>query len=320
MYDVAFRTLFIEKSAKLRLKDKHIYIEQKDENFVCIPLSDVLCVMLESREVTLSTALLSALAEHKIICFVCDRGHLPNGVFMPFLSHYHTLGLFKLQVSLASRQKSLLWQKIIKQKLLNQSHLLFLIDCNDVGRKLENCSKKVLLGDSGNEEAKGAKIYFRCLFGKNFKRDMGDLCYSAEINAINSALNYGYAIVRGAVIRSLCVSGLNPLLGIFHSNENNPFNLADDLMEPYRIFVDWCVYSMDIKDTLTRENRTQLAKILHAKVLLKQENKYYAMYAAIMKTVWSFIESLKKQGQLELPIFNQKDLYGREFYESVCDV
>lgn len=320
MFDSAFRTLFLSTPTKLKLADKHLCITQEGKEPVKIPLSDILCVIAESHQITLTNALLDAFASSKIVLYTCDSSHLPSGVFMPFLGHYRALSVLQLQISLNKQRKSILWQQIIKAKIHNQSRLLQMQDKNEYS-KLETLEKGVRLGDTSNNEAKAAAIYFRALFGNAFSRKIETFSDGA-LGTINGALNYGYAIVRGMIVRSLCISGLHPALGLFHCNQFNPFNLADDLIEPYRIFVDSLVAQMleneELGECLELQNRVKMANILNTSILI--DGKMYPLNRAIVVSVQSLVHTLEHESQLKLPIFEENKSNGREVYESARDV
>ena len=320
MFDSAFRTLFLSTPAKLRLADKHLCITQEGKETVKIPLSDILCVIAESHQITLTNALLDAFALNKIVLYTCDNSHLPSGIFMPFLGHYRTLSVLQSQISLNKQRKSILWQQIIKAKIYNQARLLQMQD-KDEYYKLESLEKSVHLGDSSNNESKAAAIYFKALFGNSFSRKI-EIFTDSAIGIINAALNYGYAIVRGMIVRNLCVSGLHPALGLFHCNQFNPFNLADDLIEPYRTFVDSLVMQMlengELQENLKLQNRVKLANILNTSILL--DSKIYPLNRAIVASVQSLVHALGEESKLKLPIFEENKSNGREVYESARDV
>ena len=320
MFDSAFRTLFLSTPAKLKLADKHLCITQEDEETVKIPLSDILCVIAESHQITFTNALLDAFTSSKIVLYTCDSSHLPSGIFMPFLGHYRTLSVLQSQISLNKQRKSILWQQIIKAKIHNQAQLLQMQNKEEYF-KLESLEKGVHLGDSSNNEAKAAAIYFRALFGNTFSRKI-ETFIDGTLGTINAALNYGYAIVRGMIVRSLCISGLHPALGLFHCNQFNPFNLADDLIEPYRIFVDSLVAQMleneELKENLELQNRVKLANILNTSILI--DGKIYPLSRAIIVSVQSLLHAMGQESPLKLPIFEENKSNGREVYESARDV
>ena len=320
MFDSAFRTLFLSTPAELKLADKHLCITQEDEETVKIPLSDILCVIAESHQITLTNALLDAFASSKIVLYTCDNSHLPSGIFMPFLGHYRTLSVLQSQISLNKQRKSILWQQIIKAKIHNQAQLLQMQN-KDEYFKLESLEKGVHLGDSSNNEAKAAAIYFRALFGNSFSRKIESFA-DGILGTINGALNYGYAIVRGMIVRSLCIGGLHPALGLFHCNQFNPFNLADDLIEPYRIFVDSLVVQMledeELGESLELQNRVKLANILNTSILI--DSKIYPLSRAIVVSVQSLVHAMEQESRLKLPLFEEGQSNGREVYESARDV
>lgn len=312
-FDEAYRSIFIENPARLSLKNNNFCITQ-DGKDITLSLQDILIIICESPQITITTSLLSRLADSKISLFTCDDSHIPNGIFTPYLGHYKTSEMLRRQIDISQQTKAILWQQIIKQKLYNQG-VLALEKNTTIAEKILELSKKVMLNDSKNLEAQGAILYFQVLFGKEFSRK--------DIDSINSALNYGYAVIRGCIARNLVGSGFLPTLGIFHRNQFNAFNLADDLIEPYRVFVDSLVLSMleiqGLKNGFERLHRLQLASILNAKV--KCENKYYPMYRAITRSVWSLANILKGfESDLLLPLFKKEDSDGREVYENFGDV
>lgn len=318
MFDPAFRTLFFTTRTKLSLKNKHILIVRENKEDITIPLVDILCIILESQQITITTALLSAIANYKIVVYICDETHLPNGIYTSFLGHYKSLSIMQAQIKLSKQKKAIIWQKIIKSKILNQATLLKIHSKKEY-KQLETLSKNVHLGDSNNNESKAAFIYFKSLFGKEFIRRT-QINNSKNMHAINSALNYGYAILRGIIIRALCASGLNPAFGIEHHNQFNQFNLADDLIEPFRVFIDSKVIHMlnnnILKDIFDTTHKAILIKILEVKVLIN--NQFYPLSRAIIQNIQSITNNINGEANdLALPIFKEEELNGREVYESI---
>ena len=282
---------------------------------------DILCVMLESHQITLTNALLNAFALHKIVVFTCDESHLPSGLFMPFLGHFRSFSVLQSQINLSKQRKAILWQQIVKAKIHNQALLLKMLHKKE-SEELETLAKSVNLGDLSNNEAKAAAIYFKALFGKNFSRKV-QIFENGKMGTINAALNYAYAIMRGVITRSLCVSGLNPALGVNHKNQFNAFNLADDLIEPYRIFADSVVVQMvevgELEESLSLQNRVKLVSILQSAVIV--ENKLYPLTRAGVVSAQSVVKCLERENlKLKLPLFCEEKSNGREIYESVSDV
>lgn len=283
-FDESFRSLMIGSSAKLSLKNANLLIERPEKGSVSVALSDIHTIILESPAITLTSALLCALAEHKIVLLCCDASHSPNGVFMPYLTHYQSNAVIKSQIAQTKQHKAILWQYIIKTKIQNQANLARKFD-KKVSEELVNLSKKVVLGDTKNCEGIAAAKYFKAIFGSEFSRD--------EPIWINSALNYVYAIIRSCVVRNIVASGLLPIFGVGHDNIFNNFNLADDLMEPYRPFGDELVLKLfdESKDTfLSVKDKANLAEILE--VSTKINGKKFSLAMAIAKTVQSYKNSL----------------------------
>lgn len=308
MFDEAFRTLFMSKPAKLSHKNNNLVIQDKEEVF--IPLRDIHTVVIDTPQITLSASLMKEFAKHKILVFFCDDSHIPSGVFSPFLAHYRNAQILQDQISLSKQNKSILWQKIIQAKIQNQTNLLMQENKTSAATKLQALQKGVKLADSTNNEAKASALYFPSLFGKGFSRK--------DFSPINSALNYGYAIMRGCIARNLVGSGFLPSLGIFHSNQFNPFNLADDLIEPYRPFVDSKVLSLKIENELELPHRVELVNLLNTKVLLG--GKAYPLHRSVTRVVWSISNFICGKSRIvELPLLS-KESNGREVYESASDV
>ncbi|CBG39288.1 type II CRISPR-associated endonuclease Cas1 [Helicobacter mustelae] len=308
MFDEAFRTLFMSKPAKLSHKNNNLIIHGKED--IGIPLRDIHTIVIDTPQITLTSSLMKELAQYKILVFFCDDSHLPSGVFSPFLAHYRSSAILDLQIHFSKQNKSILWQKIIQAKIQNQTNLLMQENKTSTATKLQALQKAVKLADGTNNEAKASALYFPSLFGRGFSRK--------DFSPINAALNYGYAIIRGCIARNLVGSGLIPSLGIFHSNQFNPFNLADDLIEPYRPFVDSRVLALRIENELTLSHRVELVNLLNTKVLL--QGKFYPFHRSITRMVWSISNFICDRGKMiELPILD-KESNGREVYESFSDV
>lgn len=197
-FDEAFKSVIIANDAKLSLKQNHLHITQSD-NEANLYLKDLAFIILESPQITLTSALLSAVADSKIVLLTCDESHLPNGVFMPFLAHFQASQIAKEQIAVKEQTKAILWQKIIQNKIRNQAFVLSHTGHKSQSDELLELAKVVRLNDSSFVESRAAALYFKTLFGIDFSRN--DLCFT------NSALNYGYAIVRAAVVRAVCISG-----------------------------------------------------------------------------------------------------------------
>jgi len=224
---MAFRNLFVGNNAYISTKQEQLLVKTDSEH--SFPIEDINAVLLESRHITITTSAMAKLAQYGVAMFVCDEKHLPCGVLHPMSQHSRERKWLLLQISQDKPKLKRLWQQIVKTKILNQAECLRL--CEIEGElRLKTIAKEVLSGDTGNAEGIAAGFYFKKLFGKDFTRDMDCLR--------NAALNYGYAIMRGIIARTLAVYGYCPALGIHHHSELNAFNLADDFIEPLRPLVD----------------------------------------------------------------------------------
>lgn len=287
-FDEAFKTVIIANDAKLSLKQNHLHISQSD-NEANLYLKDLAFIILESPQITLTSALLSAIADAKIILLTCDESHLPNGVFMPFLAHFQASQIAKEQIAVKEQTKAILWQKIVQNKIRNQAFVLSRIGHKSQSDELLEMAKSVRLNDSSFVESRAAALYFKTLFGIDFSRN--DLCFT------NSALNYGYAIVRAAVVRAVCISGLLAWFGIRHANAFNPFNLCDDIIEPFRAFVDMRVLSLQSDgEFLGKAHKHKLIENLQSEVQLN--DKKMPLIRAVNHFVQSFRNALLNGGEL----------------------
>lgn len=288
---MAFRSVIITEPAILKINNNRLSI-QKDET-VFIPLEDIAVIIIEERQVTLSSALLAALAENGIALYVCDNYHLPNAVMLPFLPHSRQSGVARLQVNLSVPLKKRLWQKIVKSKINNQALCLEYLGIKGV-KRLKALAQRVKSGDSENVESVAAAIYFENLFPHKTRRDE---------DAVNSALNYGYAIIRGAVARALVAHGFYPPLGLHHHSELNEYNLADDIIEPFRQFVDiWVAKYPPAEEKLSKLERAALVSILHLDC--KIGDQIYSLLTAVEITAASLITAIKERdtSKLKLPV------------------
>ncbi len=236
---MVWRSVVISQPAKLKREHFSLVIEQSQS--ARVPFEDIAVILLNNREITLTHPVLSACAEYGIGLYSTGDNHQPNGVFLPFLSHNRATRMMRLQLNLDKPQAKRAWAEIVKSKISNQAICLKMANsatkaqggkAADVER-LESYVSRVRSGDVDNMEAQASSYYFPQLFGKGFHR--------AQDCWVNAALDYGYAIIRGAITRGLVAHGFQPNIGLFHRSEQNAFNLADDLIEPYRALVDFHV-------------------------------------------------------------------------------
>ncbi len=253
--------------------------------------------MIESDRVHISSYAIQQLTLNGTAVYFCDDKHLPCGILLPLKAHSRQLKVLQYQLSLKKPLIKRLWQQVVRQKIINQAECLSI--CNKEGhQELINLSKKVQSGDSTYIEAQAAAKYFKLLFGDDFRR------YNKRSNVdtgiINAALNYGYSIIRGAIARTLVVYGLEPSLGIFHHSETNRFNLADDLLEPFRPIVDLYTAENICGEKLTPQYKNELFGILNYEMQFANE-KHSVMYS-IERLVKSLTAAYQNNtGQLVLP-------------------
>ncbi|MCL2828835.1 MAG: type II CRISPR-associated endonuclease Cas1 [Oscillospiraceae bacterium] len=274
-----YRNLIIQNEASLSLKNRQIRI-RTDTADATLPIEDIDTILIENRQTAVTTALLGALAQSGVAVFICDEYHLPCAVLTPFSQHSRQLEIGKSQLALSVPAKKQLWKQIVVSKIQNQAKCLALCESHVVAQELEAIAKQVRSGDEGNAEGHAAAKYFPALFGAGFIRGNLD-------DSRNSWLNYGYAIVRGCVARSLAVYGFLPMFGLQHHSALNQFNLADDFIEPYRQIVDlYTAKHASRHDDLTSSIKGQLVNLINYDIIVN--GKRYALSRAIELTVQSF--------------------------------
>ena len=288
---MAFYNLFVGNEAYISVKNNQLKLKntEKEESF---PIEDINSILVENLQSYISVYTLSKLAENKVVVYICDEKHLPVAQLLPFYSHFSQSKIFKSQTDLAPPLRKNLWKEIVRHKIENQNRCLKLSGKDEI---LTPYLKKIKSDDASNMEAVSAGVYFKELFGEKFAR--------RQENSINSALNYGYAILRGVVARSIVCHGLLPFVGIKHSNTFNNFNLADDLVEVFRPFVDLLVSeNYDLK--FNTEYKMLLFDLLNADCEIGGAK--YALSYAVEIFVQSFSQSLfEKKNILKFPVLQE---------------
>lgn len=251
------RALFFSTPLYLSLKDNKIIINSKQEpnKTQTVPIEDVGYVILEHQQINITLPLLNALSDNNVAIIFCSENRMPNAMLMNLDSNKTQGEVYRAQLEAREPLKKNLWKQIVEAKIQNQATVLRKF--NKDGAKLKPYYMNVKSGDSDNREGISAKIYWKELYGNSFIR-------SREGIEPNNLLNYGYTILRAAVARALMGSGLFPAFGIFHRNRYNAFPLADDIMEPYRPYVDAIVFEMYTNGIteLNKEAKAQLLSIL----------------------------------------------------------
>jgi len=243
------------------------YDSRKDLNKT-IPIEDIGVIIIDHYGVIISQYLLSELLENNASVIICNKTHHPSGMFLNLESNTLQSEKFRAQIDAALPLKKQLWQQTVQAKIQNQAELLKQKDIQ-VDNMLK-WVKNVKSGDSGNHEARAAAFYWKAIFPDNI-----DFYRSRTGPSPNNLLNYGYAILRAITARALTASGLLPTLGIHHRNKYNAYCLADDVMEPYRPFVDKIVCEISSNGTeeteLTPQIKRGLLEIATADIMIDSQ-------------------------------------------------
>lgn len=255
------RTLSFSSPGRLSVKHAQLVYEGDDGVRRTFPIEDLGFVILETGLMSISSSCIQQLAEANVALVVCDASHTPAAQLLPFAAHTTTQETASAQLAATDAVQGRIWRQVIRAKIRNQADLLERLGHEDAGRRLHAMADEVKNYDAGNLEAQAARIYFRALAPDP------DFVRAREGGWPNPALNYGYAVLRAAVARALVGSGLTCFRGVHHHNRYNAFCLADDMMEPYRPFVDQYVFSkappFDMPvDELTRDMKTRLLQLL----------------------------------------------------------
>ncbi|MFQ9147680.1 MAG: type II CRISPR-associated endonuclease Cas1 [Eubacteriales bacterium] len=254
---MSWRTVVITKRCKLDVKLGYLVV--RDEETSKIFLDEIALLVIENPAVSLTVCLLEALKEKKIKTVFCDSQHLPMAELVPYSDCYDDVQKVKAQIRWSEEIKDLVWAEIIRDKISKQAEFLDELNLSRESRLLRNYSEDIAEGDITNREGHAAKVYFNALFGKEFTRGVTD--------DINAALNYGYTVIMAMFSREITSSGYLTQLGIFHDNQFNHYNLACDIMEPFRILVDRVVYSFG-RGNFDREQKRGLLDILNSEVTI----------------------------------------------------
>lgn len=287
---MGYRTIVISKASKISLKNNNFLYSPINDKSMSLPINDISVIILETHQVNITSALLSKLASKNVLVFSCDSSHIPNGIFLPFHQHSRFSLLVHSQVLWSEPFKKRIWQQIVSQKIQNQAKVLQSIKKQQEYKQLMSLSKNILSGDTDNKESYGARLYFSYLFSNFTRKNISDWR--------NMALNYGYSIIRAVIARDLSASGFVVALGVHHKNQLNAFNLADDIIEPFRAMIDKKVYEIIQKqkskqNTLTIDDRMKLLSILQDTVSINKEKA--TLLNAVKISVQSLASCTKSQ-------------------------
>lgn len=282
---MSYINVLISNTSKLKFKNNNLLIIQDDE--VTIPLDDINIIVIETLDVLISSYLITECSKRDIPILFCDEKHLPVGLLNSFYRHSRQLKRINEQLSQTLPFKKQIWRKILETKILNQAEVLKLKEHKNTAYeliKLINNAKN--FKEKLNIEGIVAQKYFRTLFGKDFKRE--------ENNFQNAYLNYGYAILRALIARTISYYGLIPALGVYHKNEYNNFNLADDFIEPFRPIVDLSLLNIvKYPVALDKKIKEKLMYIPTYDVLIK--DKKLSIKNAIDEVIQSYITAIQNK-------------------------
>lgn len=290
------QTLMFTSPVYLSLKDRQLVITFKDnKDTVTRPIEDIGFVLIENPEVTISVPALNELADNNVSVVFCDRKKMPKTMLMNLEGNTTQQESYKYQIDASTPTKKNVWKQLVECKIKNQALLLKKVGKN--GDTLKQYYMNVKSGDADNREGAAAREYWSSLFDDRFRREREGL-------PPNNLLNYGYTILRAAVARALIGSGLYPAFGVFHRNRYNAFPLADDVMEPYRPFVDEIVYHLyydECISELDNQSKGKLLRVLFSDVKMGKVTR--PLENALSLTTASLLKMFKAEtDKLSLPM------------------
>lgn len=290
------QTLMFTSPVYLSLKDKQLIITFKDnKDTVSRPIEDIGFIIVEHPEVSISVPALNELTDNNVSVVFCDKKKMPKTMLMPLEGNTTQQESYKYQIDASAPMKKNIWKQLVECKIKNQALLLNKVGKN--GDVLKQYYMNVKSGDTDNREGAAAREYWGRIFNEGFKRER-------EGEPPNNLLNYGYTILRAAVARALISSGLYPAFGVFHRNRYNAFPLADDVMEPYRPFVDEIVFHLyydDMVKELDNHSKGKLLRVLFSDVKMGKVNR--PLENALSLTTASLLKIFKGEiDKLSLPM------------------
>lgn len=260
---MSWRTIVISNSAKLDYQMGYMVVRQ--EETMKIFLKEISTVIVESTAISITGSLMCELVKNKIKVIFCDEKRNPSSELMPYYGSHDTSAKVRNQVDWSDELRATVWTEIVSEKIRKQKELLEIIHKNEEAAMLQGYLEEMKYGDATNREGHAAKVYFNALFGKDFTR-------TADCN-LNAALNYGYSILLSSFTREIVANGYITQIGLFHDNMFNQFNLASDLMEPFRPLVDRLVYTMNL-GTFDHDEKMEIVNLLNQTVQINGRDEY----------------------------------------------
>lgn len=230
---MGWKGCFFSEATRCSLRQGQLHIEQAGQEYH-IPLEDLAFIVLDSPQVRLTSALLAACAEVGCLVLTTDARHIPNGVLHSFHAYHRQEETIELQLALTEPRRKRLWQGLVQHKIRNQADCLHRLGFARAARTVQVLAQKVRSGDPDNVEGQAARAYWSGLEPRFLRDSEGE-------DRLNVLLNYGYALIRSALAQTLAAYGFLPSLGVHHCNRQNAFNLADDMIEPWRPLADACI-------------------------------------------------------------------------------
>ena len=259
---MSWRIVVISKRAKLDYQLGYLVV--RNENVTKIHLGEISTLLIESTAVSITTSLLAELTKKKIKVIFCDEKRNPSSELVGYYGSHDTSSKVRNQIQWSRNSKDAVWTEIVTEKIRKQKELLE-YQGKEESKLLDSYLQEIKWNDETNREGHAAKVYFNALFGLDFTRTTD--C------PVNSALNYGYSIILSAFTREITANGYITQLGLFHDNMFNQFNLASDLMEPFRVLVDKEVLEMKFEEFEVDEKR-RLVNILNHEVVIDGKVQY----------------------------------------------
>lgn len=260
---MSWRTVVISNSAKLDYQMGYMVVRQEETTKIF--LKEISTVIIESTAISITGSLMCELVKNKIKVIFCDEKRNPSSELMPYYGSHDTSAKIRNQIEWSDELKATVWTEIVSEKIRKQKELLEIINKQEEADLLQSYIEEMEYGDATNREGHAAKVYFNALFGKDFTR-------TADCN-LNAALNYGYSILLSSFTREIVANGYITQIGLFHDNMFNQFNLASDLMEPFRPLVDRLVYTMKL-NTFDHDEKMEIVNILNQTVHINDRSEY----------------------------------------------
>ncbi len=295
------RIVDISNPSHLSLRREQLVIEQDRKEVGTVPLEDLGVLILDHPAITHTQGLLAACCKNNTVVLFSNEKHLPVSILLPLSGGSLHSKIIDQQIRVTEPMCKRLWREIVQAKIRAQAYVLTKIHNDD--KPLPAFANRVRSGDPDNVEGQAARVYWRKLFGKDFRRDR-------DLPGINALLNYGYAVMRAAVARAIVGTGLHPALGLHHHNQYDSLCLADDLIEPLRPLVDWKVYGikgkLNDKSELTPEIKREMLEIFSVSCLIRKQP------LPLIPALHHYAASLRKvicnEGKkLVIPVFISKD-------------